>query len=174
MKLCTLAAKHAQKRKSKVIESADFQAIFEEYSQGRVQDTINEYRSELPDIERLVMGMKPAKRERETQSGYVYSGDALYKKLDNIVQQGRFTFRSKDIATGKDLASFLYKINFLTARKDLSSGEILRKYFEENRYISGGFVDFGFDWEVHPAYRWALQPDDLQSILDRLELSHEQ
>ena len=31
--------------------------------------------------------------------------------------------------------------------------------------------DPGFDWEVHPAYRWALQPDDLTSIFDHLVLT---
>jgi len=171
VKLCTLAAKSAQKRKSTHIKTEDFQGIFEEYSQGRVQDTINEYRSELPAIERLIMGMKPAKKERQTAAGYVYSTDALIKKLAAISEQGKFTFQDKEIRSERDLAHFLYKINFLTARKELQGGEILRKYFEENRYLSGKFVDFGFMWEIHPAYRWALQPDDLNSIFDSLALT---
>ena len=64
----------------------------------------------------------------------------------------------------------MYKVNFLTARKD-KAGEIVRKYFEENRYLSNSFSDFGFDWEVHPAYRWALQPDDVNEIYNNLKLS---
>lgn len=174
VKLCTLAAKHAQKRKSRIIQTIDFQSIFEEYSQGRVQDTINEYRTELPDIERLIMGMKPIKRHKSTANEYVYSTDALVKKLANIVEQGKFTFPDKQIRSNRDLAHFLYKINFLTARKELPNGEILRKYFEENRYITGRFADFGFGWEVHPAYRWALQPDTLGSIFDDLELTSDE
>jgi hypothetical protein len=169
VKLCTLAAKSAQKRKAIRIETEDFQAIFEEYSQGRVQDTINEYRSELPAIERLIMGMKPARKEKQASVGYVYTTDALIKKLSSISEQGRFVFQDKEIKNERELAHFLYKINFLTARKDLPAGEILRKYFEENRYLSGKFADFGFIWEVHPAYRWALQPDDLASIFEQLE-----
>jgi hypothetical protein len=74
-------------------------------------------------------------------------------------------------ATARDLAGFLYKINFLTARKVLPTGEIDRKYFEENRYLSASFSDFGYDWEIHPAYRWALQPDSITDIYERLELS---
>ena len=70
----------------------------------------------------------------------------------------------KAVETAKELANFLYKINFLTARKTLESGEIQRKYFEENRYLSHNLVDFGYDWEIHPAFRWALQPDDIESI----------
>lgn len=174
VKLCTLAAKHAQKRKAVNIKSEDFQAIFEEYSQGRVQDTINEYRSELPALERLIVGMKPARRERQASAGYVYTTDGLIKKLSDICEQGRFTSQDGAVRNERELAQFLYKINFLTARKDLPNGEIVRKYFEENRYLSGKFADFGFMWEVHPAYRWALQPDDLASIFEELQLSSDE
>ena len=58
-------------------------------------------------------------------------------------------------------------------RKDLPNGEILRKYFEENRYLSNSFADFGFSWEIHPAYRWALQPDTLEDIYQTLRLVRE-
>lgn len=173
VKLCTLAAKQAQARKGVIIESADFQSIFEEYSQGRVQDTINEYRSELPDIARLVMGMKPVRKGRETILAYTYTTDQLLKKLKNITEQGQFRFRNNAIATEKQLAQFLYKINFLTARKELPNGFVQRRYFEENRYLSSEFADFGYDWEVHPAYRWALQPSDLLSVFEELSVSED-
>jgi hypothetical protein len=45
------------------------------------------------------------------------------------------------------------------------------KYFEENRYLSSQFSDFGFSWEIHPAYRWALQPDTIHDIFQNLDLS---
>jgi len=170
VKLCTLAARHAYTRRSPVIATEDLKAVFEEYSQGRIQDTINEYRSELPDIERLLMNMKPSKPERTAKQGYVYETDELLKKLNRIMEQGAFCFRNGKAATAKDLAAFLYKINFLTARKEIETG-IVRRYFEENRYLSSKFVDFGFAWEIHPAYRWALQPSDIDSIFDSLELS---
>ena len=72
------------------------------------------------------------------------------------------------------MAQFLYKINFLTARKELPDGTIHRKYFEENRYLSSDFVDFGYDWEIHPAYRWALQPDTIDDIFHKLSLNSDQ
>ena len=171
VKLCTLAAHNAAERNANQIMTNDFRAVFEEYSQGRVQDTINEFRSELPDIERLLMNMKPNKVERQAKTGYVYKTDGLFKKIDKIAEQGRFILRNGREADTRDLATFLYKINFLTARKALPSGEIDRKYFEENRYVSGRFADFGYDWEVHPAYRWALQPDTVGSIFQDLDLS---
>ncbi|HEY6763286.1 MAG TPA: hypothetical protein VI386_00825 [Candidatus Sulfotelmatobacter sp.] len=171
VKLCSLAARHAYDNDRSMMMTDDFRAIFEEYSQGRVQDTINEFKSELPDIERLVLNMKPGQVERRTQEGYVYKTDALLQKIKNLTEQGKFTFTTGSVATPKDLARFMYKINFLTARKWLESGELDRKYFEENRYLSGQFVDYGYEWEVHPAYRWALQPDSIGKIYEQVELS---
>lgn len=172
VKLCTLAAKNAGDRSAQKIDTDDFNAIFEEYSQGRLQDTINEYRSELPEIERLLFGMKPSRQEKKTSSNYVYTTEELLKKITNIQQGGAFKLANGKIAETKALASFMYKINFLTARKE--KGEFIeRRYFEESRYLSNKFVDFGFDWEVHPAYRWALQPDNLEDIFVRMHVSAE-
>jgi hypothetical protein len=174
VKLCTLAAKDAFQSRKNIIGTANFRNIFTEYSEGRIQDTINEYRSELPDIERLVMAMKPSKREKTTKEGYVYSSDALLQKIRNIRPGGTFRFagrRETTDATDKELAAFLYKVNFLTARKELADGTILRRFFEESRYLSSILVDFGFDWEVHPAYRWALQPDSIETIFAQLKLT---
>lgn len=170
VKLCTLAARQAYSDSSSKIGTAHFERVFEEYSQGRIQDTVNEFRSELPDIERLIMNMKPTRKERTTKEGYVYTTDALIQKIKNILQGGQFVFANGKNATPKDLIQFLYKINFLTGRKETDAG-IVRKYFEENRYIYSSFADFGFAWEIHPAYRWALQPDDPKAIFRELELS---
>ncbi|MEI6430091.1 MAG: hypothetical protein WCO45_17165 [Pseudanabaena sp. ELA607] len=171
VKLCTLAAKNARKRESSLIQTIDFQSIFEEYSQERVQDTINEYRFELPEIDKLVMNMRPTRKETNTQQGYVYKTDALLQKIQNISKNHNFKFADpKLVASPKELAAFLYKINFLTARRETGDGKIIRKYFEENRYLSSTSVDFGFDWEIHPAYRWALQPSDRDSIYKILDL----
>lgn len=170
VKLCTLAARNARTTDDNLITTKNFNNIFEEYSQGRLQDTVNEYRSELPDLERLLLGMKPSKEEKKAKLGYVYTTESLLKKISNIRQTGAFRFRNGNIAEPKDLSAFLYKINFITARKE--SGEFIeRRYFEESRYLSHKFVDFGFDWEVHPAYRWALQPDNVQDIFNMLKAS---
>jgi hypothetical protein len=170
VKLCTLAGRNAREHKNTQIQTSNFQNIFEEYSQGRLQDTVNEFRSELPSIERLLLGMRPSKKERTTKAGYMYKTDSLFQKISNICEMGQFQFSNGTEATTKDLAAFMYKINFLTARKEMPQG-IVRKYFEENRYLSSQFVDFGFDWEIHPAYRWALQPENINNIFRTLDLT---
>jgi len=174
VKLCSLAAQEAYQNGSSKIYSQHLEAVFEEYSQGRIQDTINEYRSELPNIEKLIFGMKPTKKQKLTVDCYVYSTTELNSKINNILQQSSFAFANGKPATSKELANFLYKINFITARKVLENGEISRKYFQENRYLSSTFVDFGYEWEVHPAFRWALQPDDINDIFNKLILNSDQ
>ena len=142
------------------------------YTKFRTPSTVNEFRSELPLVEKLLLAMKPSKKERTSHEGYVYTTDSLLKKINTIREQGQFRFAAGEIGDSKHLAAFMYKINFLTARKASSSSDgVVRKYFEENRYLSNEFVDFGFDWEIHPAYRWALQPDNLSAIFASLSLT---
>ncbi|MCU0475864.1 MAG: hypothetical protein MUC99_07100, partial [Anaerolineae bacterium] len=109
-------------------------------------------------------------RERSGRAGYVYSTERLLEKVDNILSSHHLRFADGKIADRSRIAAFMYKINFLTARKNMPDG-IVRKYFEENRYLNSSFVDFGFDWEVHPAYRWALQPATIDDIYSSLGLS---
>ncbi|EKF9445047.1 hypothetical protein BOO35_19020 [Vibrio navarrensis] len=170
VKILTLAARQARTKGASLIGTEHLESIFEEYSQGRLQDTINEYRSEMPDIEKLILGMRPSKMQRKASEGYVYTTDKLLKKINSIEEQGKYRTIDGKLFETKELAAFLYKINFITARKSIENG-IDRKYFEENRYLSNKFTEFGYDWEVHPAYRWALQPEDPLKIFQELELS---
>jgi len=164
VKLCTLAAKEARKNNNKKIGSKEFNAVFEIYSQGRLQDTINEFRSELPEIEKLLTNMKPTKYEKTTGASYKFDTANLLKKVKNITMNYNFIFSNGKQASDKELCAFMYKINFITARKD-KPNKIIRKYFEENQFLMNTFTDFGFDWEIHPAYRWALQPDDILMVM---------
>ena len=169
VKLCTSAARDAKSNDKEVIDTNSFNSIFDDYSQSRLQDTINEYRSELPDIDRLLLGMKPSKRQRSNQKPYIYTTEQLLQKISNIQQSGQFKFAgAKNYSDPKSLAAFMYKINFITARKEIGA-YIDRKYFEENRYLQNKFADFGFDWEIHPAYRWALQPESINDIFTSMK-----
>ena len=56
-----------------------------------------------------------------------------------------------------------------TLQDDINSN---KNYYnnDENQYIYNDFTDFGYDYEIHPAYRWALQPDSIQNLFDQIEL----
>lgn len=79
-------------------------------------------------------------------------------------------FTNNTTVNPKSLGEFLYKIDFITARRDTET-EIIRLFFDQNRFLQSQYVDYGFKWEVHPAYRWALQPGDSDDIFKRLDLS---
>lgn len=157
--LCTLAARNANAKGRNLIITEDWEEVFEQYSSSRLQDTINEHKYELPDIERLLLGMKPSHKIKKTQKPFVYDKECLFRKIEGIMQNGKFYFANNKECTVEELTAFMYKINFLNARKDVANGYIDRKYFEENKYITSKGVDFGYDWEVHPAFRWALYPE---------------
>lgn len=157
--LCTLAARNANANSRNLIVTEDWEEVFEQYSSSRLQDTINEHKYELPDIERLLLGMKPSHGMKKTDKPFVYDKERLVRKIEGIMQKGKFYFANNKECTAEELIAFMYKINFLNARKDLPGGFIDRKYFEDNKYITSNSVDFGYDWEVHPAFRWALFPE---------------
>jgi hypothetical protein len=159
VKLCTLAAKSAHKRNAGKILTVDWQENFEKYSLDRLQDTANEFRSELPDAERLLLGMRPTTAEKRAKKEFYFTTERLLKKIASIEEQGKFKSAMGKELDKKELAQFLYKIDFIHARKELDDGRIDRKYFEDNRFLAKTIVDFGYDWEVHMAFRWALQPD---------------
>lgn len=87
VKLCSLAAQLANQSDSAKIRTVHMQSVFEEYSQGRIQDTINEYKSELKLIDKLLFGMKPTQKQKKLGDGYIYSTIELKQKLNNIREQ---------------------------------------------------------------------------------------
>lgn len=158
--LCTLAARNANAEGRNLIVTEDWEEVFEQYSSSRLQDTINEHKYELPDIERLLLGMKPSHEMKKTDKPFVYDKERLIRKIEGIIQNGKFYFANNKECSVEELIAFMYKINFLNARKDVAGGGFIdRKYFEDNKYITAKSVDFGYDWEVHPAFRWALYPE---------------
>lgn len=174
VKLCTMAARSARGNNHNLINTDDWLDNFDSYSQERLQDTVNEYKSELPDIERLLLGMRPSKRERRTTDEFIYDSDGLFIKIETIQKVKPFTFSRGTEASTSELAAFLYKINFLVARKKCDGQDTIdRRYFEDHKYLSNRFVDFGYLWEVHPAFRWALYPESGNDIFDSLSIDSE-
>ncbi|HRE61171.1 MAG TPA: hypothetical protein PL096_08685 [Micropepsaceae bacterium] len=168
IKLFHGAARVAFREKSDLIRARHLEQTFSRYSEERLQDIINEFKSELPDIASLVLNMRPTKKELKASQSYRFSTDSILKKLHEIVGRTSLRFKNGRQVTQKSLLHFLYKIDFVTARKEVN-GRVERYYFDQSRFLANEAVDFGFDWEVHPAYRWALQPSDIQEVIDSLD-----
>lgn len=169
VKLCTLAARKAYTNKHDRILTTDLESVFKNYSNDRLTDTSTEYKSELPGVQELLLKMKPSQKELSSGTPCLFSREQLIKKLENVLSMSHFIFKDGKPVTPQSLAAFLYKINFITARKKVGN-EILRVYYDENQYIYNDFADFGYSYEIHPAYRWALQPSNVNTLFHEIEL----
>ena len=162
------AAKNAADSGNIIISSKNLEDAFASYSGERLQDVVNEFKSEMPEIERLLLNMRPLKKTAKAADSYSFSTDRLVVRLKGILQNTPLSFRNKRQVTPQSLIQFLYKIDFITARKD-HANHIERKYFDQNRFLASEVAEFGYDWEIHPAYRWALQPQSVHDILDTIK-----
>lgn len=59
---------------------------------ARPDDIINEHKYELPDIERLLLGMKPSHEMKKSEKPFVYDKERLVRKLECIMENGKFYF----------------------------------------------------------------------------------
>lgn len=173
VKLLSGAAKIAFENDREKISTDDFKNTFSAYSSERLQDIVNEFESEMPLIKRLLLAMKPVRRTASTQQSYTFSQDALDKKIAEVLKQVPVKFTSGANVTPRSVGQFLYKIDFIIARRVTEDGTIVRHFYDQSRFLFDQYLDFGFAWEIHPAYRWALQPDSLNSIFDQIELGEE-
>ncbi|MAW88579.1 MAG: hypothetical protein CMJ42_18825 [Phyllobacteriaceae bacterium] len=154
-------------KKSNIISASNLEETFFSYSNERLQDVINEFRSELENVEDLLMSMRPLKKERKASTSFLFTNDELSKKITNALRQRTFVFRNGKPATSKAIHQFLYKIDFITARIE-KNDHIERLHFDESRFLAHEIADFGYKWEIHPAYRWALEPQDVNDVIDSL------
>ncbi len=169
IKLLTQAAREACSNDHNKISATDLEKVFSDYSHGRITDLTLEFKSELPEIERLLYNMAPSRKQAmNREKRWLYTNDELITKIKNITQSHTFHFTGGFPISPKSLAEFLYKIDFIIARHDGEDGSPVWTHFDQNRMLQSQFVDFGYHWEVHPAYRWALQPKSLHEILDSI------
>ena len=172
IKLLTGAAREAYKNGNQIIKSSDLEKTFSEYSHGRITDLTLEFKSEMPEIDKLLYNMKPSgKRQYDKEKRWLYTNDELVNKIRQICQNHPVSFRNRTPATPKAVAEFLYKIDFIIARNDDERGDAKWIHFDQNRMLQSQFVDFGYKWEVHPAYRWALQPKSVHEIMNEISLN---
>lgn len=167
IKLLTEAAKEAYRNGNEKITSKDLENVFANYSHGRITDLTLEFKSEVPEIEKLLYGFVPnSKIEKENR--WHYSNDQLIRKIRNIRSNHQLSFKNGQALTDKAIAEFLFKIDFIIARDNSPDGKVRWTHFDQNRMLQSQFVDFGYSWEVHPAYRWALSPKTIHEVLDSI------
>lgn len=168
VKLLTFAGREAHRSGRTVIQTADLKAVFPRFSEGRLQDVVNEFRAEVPELEAVLRAMKSTAKEKRTVDSYVLKTDDMLRKLNNVLQNVPARFANRQEMSPMALLAFLYRIDFLQARRDGPDG-IQRFYFDQNRLVTPDKIDVGFQWEIQLAFRWVLQPDTPESIFTRVD-----
>lgn len=160
VKLCTAAAKKAYEEKSTTITGQHIESILEDYSIGRMDDVIIEFKGDMPNISDFLYSMGPTSEElkKKTHERYVFTTEELYQKIKNVADSVPvLSLPGASKPDVHDIAQFLYRIGFITARKDLEDQSIERYFYEQKKQLLKPRVgDLGFSWEIHPAFRGAL------------------
>lgn len=161
--LCRLAAKEAESSGT-IIDTRALHDVIPIYCQNRFNDTVVEFSNELPDVQKLLNEMRPSDRKDNKKATSIkkhyYTHDQLIAKLNAIKGNLSLRFSYANVpASSAELAEFLFRINFLVASRTDSNGFVERMYYDfADRRLRE--VRLGqWDWEVHMAYRWAIQRD---------------
>ena len=118
--------------------------------------------------------MAPTRKELKRKAGkktYVYTTSELIEKIKNVESNTKLKLSYKEASAPIDIAHFLYKIGFITARKEIS-GRIDRKYYDEKKQLlkSGQIGDGGYGWEIHPSYRSAISTSQSVAWMNTVEI----
>lgn len=160
VKLCTAAAKRAYEGKSTIISGHNLESVLEDYSAGRMDDIVIEFKGDMSNIEDFLYSMGPTTEElkKKQQERYVFTTEELYQKITNAANSVPvISLPGTSKPDIHDIAQFLYRIGFITARKDLDDQTIERYFYEQKKQLLRPMIgDLGFSWEIHPAFRGAL------------------
>ncbi|MER9351934.1 hypothetical protein NKI61_01370 [Mesorhizobium sp. M0514] len=74
-------AKESHRNGTAKITTQDLRNTFQNYSNERLQDIINEFKFEFTGLKDLLYGMRPNKKERLASSGFQFSRDELSVKI---------------------------------------------------------------------------------------------
>lgn len=163
--LCRLAAQDALKHGT-IIDTGSLERVIPQYCNNRLNDTIVEFRNELPQVEKLLYEMRPEtvkvkKGQLPPKKRNYYTHAELISKINRIKQNVNLTFSYKSIpASAPEIVEFLFRINFIVASKTGSDGHVERMYYDFSDTRLRETRLGRWDWEVHMAYRWAIQHDE--------------
>jgi len=169
--LLTLAAEEANRKSRVQINTNDLNNIFPRYSEERLNDLMVEYGTRLSGMEELLLSFKPARSSRKTADSFRFTNDRMTKHLKELLQRHgtkiRFAYEGR-APDYRRLIDFLYRIDFISAWFTHKDDRRERVSFQDRQLAVSGVAEFGYSWEVLPAYRWAIEPTDVMDVLNSL------
>jgi hypothetical protein len=174
IRLLKHAAEEANRLKKNRITSEHLTAIFPRYSDECMEDIKVEYGTRLAGLDKLLYSFKPTKAAGRAADKFKYTNDRIATHLKRQVESSRgvhFSYEKPSPPPDfRRILDFLYRIDFLRAwYHDKATGRIERAHFGQRQIVVSPVTDFGFSWEVLPAYRWAIQPTRLADVIESLD-----
>lgn len=152
IQLCRAAGHTAAKGGHELISLQDITDNLKEYGEKRVADLKREHQHQCPQIGELVSAFMKQQAKYET--------DELLKTIRNrICEHLTPVIEGRGTKEPMDVAHFLFRIGFLTARDELDEEDYRHYTYEELPQLLHNRVnpDYGYCWEIHPCFRQFLQ-----------------
>lgn len=158
IELGKISARSAKVARRSKVNFDDINDQLEEFGRKRIDDAIAEFRSQCPQLEELLTAFV-GQSER-------FTTDQLISTISNRILQAV----SPQIVgvlgkpSAREVARFLFQIEFLTARKERLDGGYDHVSFPENPALLGARtnIDQGYSWEIHPVFRQVLKLKNVQ------------
>jgi cold shock CspA family protein len=151
--LCFLAGKAAAKKMKYRIGIEELTENLDEYGKRRLTDIVREHEHQSKDIRNFINAFAKKQVRYTTEQLLKLIKDEILSIIDPLI----------DGVPGKpgemDVAHFMFRMGFITAREELEGNEYIHYNFEDDHTLLNSSVnpDKGFTWEIHPSFRTALR-----------------
>lgn len=150
--LCKIAAKDAYVKNKDVIKKGNVNFAMDEYSRSRITDLYKEHNHQCTNIKNLIEIFRNGKKYYRTKDLL----DVLEKHLPAVLRDVCIDGK-ESTADALELAHFLYRIGFITLRSDEYNKALGFTRFEDSpNLLILANLNLEDLWEIHPAYRSAL------------------
>lgn len=151
IQLCKLAQSSAIRKRRSVISKEEIDDVWGDYGSKRIADLVAEHKHQCKQIEELITAFRGSDRRFSREELLVFVKNKITNHLALFID-------SKKANTQLEVAHFLFRIGFLVARSDESSGNYEHYGFRAMPDLLSSRTDndFNMKWEIHPCYRQAL------------------
>lgn len=151
IQLCKLAQSSALRKRKAVISKEEIDDVWGDYGSKRIADLVAEHKHQCKQIEELITAFRGADRRFSREELLVFVKNKITNHLALFID-------SKKANTQLEVAHFLFRIGFLVARSEESSGSYEHYGFRAMPDLLSSRTDndFNMKWEIHPCYRQAL------------------
>lgn len=151
--LCSLAGQAAVKKNKRKIGIDELTANMEEYGKKRITDIIREHIHQSSNIRDFINAFAKKNVRYTTEQLLNLIKENITNKIQASIEGVVGTPNEMDIA------HFLFRMGFITAREELNDSEYVHYNFEDDHSLLNSEVnpDKGYTWEIHPSFRTALK-----------------